>query len=427
MKRLFALFIVMLIILGVTACSIRRENEQKELTVWTLQMNDFSDYMYKVIRNYEKTHPNLQIKWVDVPFSEGEKRTLAAVMTDNPPDLINLNPDFSALLRRRCVQHFPDPTVCKNPDFSALLAQKGTLEEIDPAAVSDYEPEIINALMYNGKLYSIPWYATSAITIYNKALFAQSGIIRLPRTYKELAAIAGKIKEKTGAYVYLPTITENDTMMKILNKYGVSEIEDLNSENSYNVFNMFKELYQNELIPPETITMTHREALEQYMAGKIVFYQGGSNFLNMIKENAPSVYEQTDVMEQIKGPVGQNDISVMNFVIPKRSKMKKEALEFCLYLTNARNQLELAKMTNIIATNSDTLKNKFYNDNSDLTSKARSISAGQLSKMTPQLKQRRNQKEINTQVNSAVQSILLNKTSVNDALDGLTKSLAIFE
>ena len=404
MKRLFALFIVMLIILGVTACSIRRENEQKELTVWTLQMNDFSDYMYKVIRNYEKTHPNLQIKWVDVPFSEGEKRTLAAVMTDNPPDLINLN-----------------------PDFSALLAQKGTLEEIDPAAVSDYEPEIINALMYNGKLYSIPWYATSAITIYNKALFAQSGIIRLPRTYKELAAIAGKIKEKTGAYVYLPTITENDTMMKILNKYGVSEIEDLNSENSYNVFNMFKELYQNELIPPETITMTHREALEQYMAGKIVFYQGGSNFLNMIKENAPSVYEQTDVMEQIKGPVGQNDISVMNFVIPKRSKMKKEALEFCLYLTNARNQLELAKMTNIIATNSDTLKNKFYNDNSDLTSKARSISAGQLSKMTPQLKQRRNQKEINTQVNSAVQSILLNKTSVNDALDGLTKSLAIFE
>ena len=88
---------------------------------------------------------------------------------------------------------------------------------------------------------------------------------------------------------------------------------------------MFKTLYEKDLIPPETITMTHREALEQYMAGKIIFYQGGSNFLNMIRENAPSVYEQTDVMEQFKGPVGQNDISVMNFVIPKRAKMKKEA------------------------------------------------------------------------------------------------------
>ena len=64
-------------------------------------MGDYSGYMYKVIRTYEKEHPNVRIKWVDVPFSEGEKRTLAAVMTDNPPDLINLNPDFSAILAQK--------------------------------------------------------------------------------------------------------------------------------------------------------------------------------------------------------------------------------------------------------------------------------------------------------------------------------------
>ena len=300
MKRILTLLLITITVIGLTACSIRQETSQKEVTVWTLQMGDFADYMYKVIRTYEKSHPNIHIKWVDVPFSEGEKRTLAAVMTDNPPDLINLN-----------------------PDFSALLAQKGTLEEIPEEAVKDYNPEIIKALMYNDKLYSIPWYATSAITIYNKDLFTKSGIVRLPRTYKELAAISEKIKENTGAYAYLPTITENDTMMKILNKYGISELSDLNSVQSIKVFEMFKNLYKKDLIPPETITMTHREALEQYMAGKIVFYQGGSNFLNMIKENAPSIYEQTDVMEQIKGPVGQNDISVMNFVIPKRSKITK--------------------------------------------------------------------------------------------------------
>ena len=400
MKRILTLLLITITIVGLSACSIRQETSQKEVTVWTLQMGDFADYMYKVIRTYEKAHPNINIKWVDVPFSEGEKRTLAAVMTDNPPDLINLN-----------------------PDFSALLAQKGTLEEIPVEAVQDFNPEIIKALMYNDKLYSIPWYATSAITIYNKDLFTKSGIVRLPKTYKELASISEKIKENTGAYAYLPTITENDTMMKILNKYGISELSDLDSAQSIKVFEMFRDLYKKDLIPPETITMTHREALEQFMAGKIVFYQGGSNFLNMIKENAPSVYEQTDVMEQIKGPVGQNDISVMNFVIPKRSKMKKEALEFCLYLTNAQNQLELAKMTNIIATNSDALKDKFYNDNSDLTSKARSISAKQLNHIYPQMKQRRGQKEINNAVNTAVQSILLNKTSAEDSLNKLVKAL----
>lgn len=404
MKKFFTLVLITILIIGLTACSIRQENSQKEVTVWTLQMGDFSDYMYKVIREYEKTHPNLHIKWVDVPFSEGEKRTLAAVMTDNPPDLINLN-----------------------PDFSALLAQKGTLEEINPEDLKSFNPEIVKALMYNDKLYSIPWYATSAITIYNKDLFEKSGIIRLPKTYKELASISEKIKTKTGAYAYLPTITENDTMMKILNKYGISDISDLNSEESKKVFEMFKTLYEKDFIPPETITMTHREALEQYMAGKIIFYQGGSNFLNMIKENAPTIYEQTDITEQFKGPVGQNDMSVMNFVIPKRAKMKKEALEFCLFLTNARNQLELAKMTNIIVTNSEALKDSFYNDNSDLTAKARSISAKQLNHIYPQMKQRRNQKEINNAVNTTVQTILLNKKSAEDALNELVKTLDTVE
>ena len=402
MKKLFALLLITISIIGLTACSIRKENEQKVVTLWTLQMGDFSDYMYKIIRTYEKTHPNIQIKWVDVPFSEGEKRTLAAVMTDNPPDLINLN-----------------------PDFSALLAQKGTLEEIPENAITDFNQEIINSLKYNEKLYSIPWYATSAITIYNKDLFQKSGIIRLPKTYKELAAISEKVKVNTGAYAYLPTITENDTMVKILNKYGISEIEDY--PKAQKVFEMFKNLYQKELIPPESITFTHREALEQYMAGKIVFFQGGANFLNMIKENAPSIYEQTDVAEQIKGPVGQNDFSVMNFVIPSRAKYKKEALDFCLYLTNEHNQLELARMTNVIATNSNALKNNFYNDNSSLEAKARSISAKQINKITPQLRQRRNQKEINTQVNSAVQSALLDKDSIESILEKLSKNLEDIE
>ena len=147
----------------------------------------------------------------------------------------------------------------------------------------------------------------------------------------------------------------------------------------------------------------------------------------MIKENAPSVYEQTDVTEQIKGPVGQNDFSVMNFVIPLRAKHKKEALDFCLYLTNAKNQLELAKMTNVIATNSVALSDSFYNDNTTLEAKARSISAKQIVKITPQLRQRRGQKEINTLVNAAVQSTLLNKDSVENILKNLQASLEQIE
>ena len=51
-------------------------------------------------------------------------------------------------------------------------------------------------------------------------------------------------------------------------------------EEKKKVFDIFKNLYQQDCIPKESITFTHREALEQYMAGKIVFFQGLQFFLS---------------------------------------------------------------------------------------------------------------------------------------------------
>ena len=137
------------------------------------------------------------------------------MLSDNPPDLVNLN-----------------------PDFSATLAHKGALYEIPEESAKQFNKEILNSLKYNNKLYSIPWYATSAVTIYNKDLIRKAGI-PLPETYSGIAQVAQIVRAKTGAYIMLPNITENDTMLKILNKYGVASAELLNSEKAVNVFDMF--------------------------------------------------------------------------------------------------------------------------------------------------------------------------------------------
>lgn len=378
--------IILLVTLLFGAFIFRSKNSSDEVIFWTLQMGNYSDYINRIINEYEKDN-NVKIKWIDVPFSEGEKRTLSAVLSSNPPDLINLN-----------------------PDFSALLAQKGALAEIDRSQLKDFNDEIVDSLSYNGKIYAIPWYATSAITFYNKNLLQSNS---LPKTYKDLMKI-----KKMNAYVFMPAISENDTMLKILNKYGISSYADINSEKSVKVFKMFKDMYNSGLIPKESVTQTHREALEKYMSGQIIFFQAGANFLNMVKENSPLIYEQTQVMPQLIGDLGQYDFSLMNFVIPYKSKHQKEALSFALYLTNEKNQLELAKMTNVIATNKKALNDKFYKEKGkDLMSQARVISALQLNNVNPVLKQQRNQKEINLLVNTAVQNILINNADIQKTLD----------
>ncbi len=364
----------------------KKPTDNNEVVFWTLQMSDFAPYINGVISDFEKENPQIKIKWVDVPFSEGEKRTLASVLSDNPPDLVNLN-----------------------PDFSATLAHKGALWEIPNEASVQFNTEILNSLKTDGKLYSIPWYATSAITIYNKDL-----IDSVPQTYEQVAALAPEIRKK-GAYIMLPNITENDTMLKILNKYPENKKEY--------VLELFKDLYSKDLIPKETVTITLSEALEKYMSGNIALIGAGANFLNIIKENAPSVYAKTDVSTQLHGQLGQNDFSLMNFVIPLRAKHKEEALKFALFLTNDKNQLELAKLTNVLAVNEKTLQNEFYTgyEEDDLMSKARVISAKQLNKLQPVFRTQKNQKDLNNLVNTAVQNILLDKGKTQDILNKISE------
>lgn len=391
-KTLLITIITTFILITSVFFIFKKPAADNKVVFWTLQMSDFAPYINGVIGDFEKENPDIKIKWVDVPFSEGEKRTLASILSDNPPDLVNLN-----------------------PDFSSTLAHKGALQEISKSELSQFNEEILKSLETDGKMFSIPWYATSAITIYNKNLMAV-----VPKTYEQMANLAPDIRKK-GAYITLPNITENDTMLKILNKY--------HKDKKQYVFTLFKDLYSKDLIPKETVTMTLQEALEKYMSENIALIGAGANFLNMIKENAPSTYAKTDVASQIKGDLGQNDFSLMNFVIPLRAKHKDEALKFALFLTNNENQLELAKLTNVLAVNKQTLNNDFYKkyDKNDLMAKARVISAGQLNKLQPVFRTQKNQKEINNLVNNAVQNILLNKGKTQKILNELDKNIKLLE
>lgn len=405
MKRFGLILLLTIFVFAGITLFPKADNDIRQVTFWTLQMGDFSPYINEVIDRFEQVNPDIKIKWIDVPFSEGEKRTLASILSDNPPDLINLN-----------------------PDFTNLLARRGALWEINSDKINSYNPAIIESLKINDKLYSIPWYATSAITIYNKALTDKAGV-RIPKTYEELGEISKIIHDKTGAWAQLPNITENDTMAKILNKYGLNSPEKINGKESVALFDFYKDLYRKNLIPKETVTQTQREALEKYMAEKIVFLQAGANFLNLIKENAPTTYKNTDVSAQLTGKLGQNDFSLMNFIIPKRAKYKDEALQFALFLTNEENQLQLAKLTNVIATNKQALQDDFYTkyEQGDLMSKARVISARQLNKINPVFIPSRNQKEINTIINSATQEILLDKMKTQKILDNLAREWKLLE
>lgn len=371
-----------------------------EVVFWSLQMGTFDGYMKPLIAEFEKQNPDVKIKWIDVPYSEGEKRTLASILSSTPPDLVNLT-----------------------PDFSSVLAQKQALEYIDCAKLKDYNKQITQSLMTDGKCYAVPFYATSSLTFYNKDLLKKAGIKQVPKTYDELNLLAPIIKQKTGVFVTMPTLTENDTLLKILNKSGINTPQTLTSDKSVKIFEGYRELYQKDLIPRESITQNHQEALEKYMSGQLAFIQSGANFLNIVKENAPQVFKHTDVAPQFTGDNGKYDVSVMNLIIPVRAKHKDGALRFALFLTNKQNQIELAKLTTILPVNNLALNDSYFNSytDGDVIAKARVLSAKQLGNLQKNIRFENNHKEILTLLNTTVQQILLGNDDVKKVLESAAK------
>ena len=399
MKKVILAVILILAIAGAGIFGFLKQKnsltKQNELVFWTLQLGTFSEYIQPIIDDFEKSHPEIKILWVDIPYSEGGKRTLAAILSNNPPDLINAT-----------------------PDFSTLLAQKNTLYTFDKNQVEQYLPSIMQSLtLDNGQnYYAIPFYATTAVTFYNKNLTDKINLKSLPKTYEEMYSLSDNAIKKTGAYITMPTINENDTFLKILNKYDL--LEKINSEETIKLVNSYKNLYQKGLIPKESLTQTHREALEKYMSGQLVFYNGGANFLNLIKENAPDTFKVTDITFQMTGSNGKYDFSLMNLIIPKNAKNKELALEFAKLLTDKKNQMDFAKLTTVMPDNKSTLEDKYFtaqNDNS-LQTKARILSAKQLKNALPPI-QYKNQKGLATIVNKTIAEILLDKTETSNGLN----------
>ena len=384
MKKAILLYILIFVSFFIFILSFQRntkDNNKTVITFWTLQLGTFDKYINNIISEYEKENKSVKIKWVDVPYSEGEKRTLAAILSDNTPDLINLT-----------------------PDFSVLLAQKKALYTIKKEKLNQF------SLKYNEEYFGIPFYATSAVTLYNKN-FTNKKI----STYDELFSIL----PKKNSYLTMFSFTENDTLLKLLNKFGINSPENINSNKSIYLFSQFKRMYDENIIPKECVTQTHRDALEKYMSGQLLYLVTGANFINMIKENAPSVYNSTVVIPQLVGDTNLYDFSLMNFVIPKKSKNPDIALDFAIYFTNKANQLELAKMTTILPVNKDALNDDYFkfSKSANIQDTARIISAKQLYNIQTPILNTQKKKELNTLSANYIQEILINNKDIKYSLD----------
>ena len=380
---------------------------KKKFTFWSIQLKPIYEKEIKeVIKTFEQKHPDYKVVWVDIPIAEAQKRTLASILSSAPPDLVNLN-----------------------PDFSIILAQKNALDFFKDEELKDYLPSLVNKLKYQGKIYAIPFYATSPTTIYNKTIYDKCISNGIVSSYDELFNISKQLKNCSKITPWSLNLNENDTLAKILNKYDISSLKtEAEKQKAREIYSKFSEMYKNELLPKDVLAINHREVIERYMSNQAIVVVAGSNFINMIKQNAPDIYKNSDITYQLTGSNKKFDVSLMNLIIPKKSQNKELAREFAFLLTNKENLMKLAKLTTVLPVNLHTLEDEhFKNCSNDLIDKARCYAVKQLNDLNTVTFGEKNTKTINEQINKTAEEILLNNANVEKKIDALSKSVELLQ
>ena len=329
-----------LILTGVVSCLKSPTTTAPQLEFWTMQLQPkFNDYFKDAISKFEATNPGIKVHWVDVPWSAMQSKIQAAMGAKTAPDVVNLN-----------------------PDFAIQLAAKNAWLDLDTAMKQgeskDYLPRIWQAGTLAGKAFSFPWYLTTNVTIYNQELLTKAGIVKPPTTYQELAQAAKQIKEKTGKYAFFTTFSPEDSndVLESLVQMGV-QLVDAQGKAAFNTpagiagFRYWVDLYKQGLLPKESLTQGHQQAIQLYQAGETAMLSAGAPFIDTIAKNAPQIAKVSAVAPQISGQTGKKSVAVMNLVIPRSTKMPDAAVKFALFITNAANQLAFAQASDTLPSN----------------------------------------------------------------------------
>ncbi|WP_030347484.1 ABC transporter substrate-binding protein [Streptomyces sp. NRRL S-1022] len=312
---------------------------------WNLRAN-FKPYFEGLIADFENTYPGTHVKWVDQPAEGYPDKLSAEAAGGTLPDVVNVS-----------------------PDLVAPLAEAGLALDLDKAAGayrSEYLPGAWAGHRIPGRkgTYAFPWYLNTGPLFYNKALFRQAGLDpeRPPKTYDELFADALRMAGETGGKVAtlanVPTIED-------FGRYGVPLMNEQGTGFAFNdpkgveLLTRYKKLYDAKALDPQALTATGESAGKKFLTGAVAMNPGSALDLGNFRKNAPSLYRDIGITDQITS-TGHVNMYVMGVMVSSRSRHTPAAVAFAHFVTDARHQMSFAKKVAIFPSTAGSLDDPYF-------------------------------------------------------------------
>ncbi len=188
-KRVYLLFIA-LVFCGLIACSSEESqtettdspdeasSDQVEISFVAAQYsNETEPFLRQLVEDFESEHPDIKVNLDVIGWDALEQQVNTMISTNQMPDILNIN------------------------HYSSFVGDD-LLYPIDEIISDDLKAKLYDSFLAAGQMdgtqYAIPFLASIRGLYYNKAIFEQAGIESPPETWQELRETAKKIKEETG-------------------------------------------------------------------------------------------------------------------------------------------------------------------------------------------------------------------------------------
>lgn len=284
-----------------------------------------------IIDEYMEENPNVSIE-VEALDEEAYKTKFKAYSMDGMPDIV---------------------TIWGQPSFLSEILEAGVLAELDEEDYAEYGffEGSLEGFKRDGKLYGLPRNTDVDGFYYNQKMFQDNGW-EVPKTYDELLALAGKIREKgiipvamdgkdgwtltgyfsdvlyklTGGYqdVVSRAVEEGDFSDPIFAK-GIELVRDANDAG------LFQDGYASQ---------DYGTTMNLFTTGQAAMFYMGSWEASMALNSAIPEEIRTNIrvftMPQIEGgKAGETDFAIWHgggYAVSASSKVKDEAVKFLNYM-----------------------------------------------------------------------------------------------
>jgi multiple sugar transport system substrate-binding protein len=339
------------------------EEKNKQLLFWCSNNPREINFCTTLTNAWNNGHINNIIHIQPIPEGQSsEEVILAAVVGKTTPDIY-------ANMWQGNVEMYARSGV-----LIPLDTLKGFLQFIHERCDSAVIKEITSV---DGHIYQVPWKVNPFMTIYNKNLFAENGIVDLPKTYTAYLNDAETFKNNTrknGEQKWFGyTEVKEIWYQRLFNFYPlylaasggapliVNNKAAFNNKYAVGVFRFLQSLYTNEYFSRENLTASNDPFVTEQIATKFTGPWEINFLLSIPGRNFEIDYSQPPVPDDHRGPV-YTYADPKNIVVFNTCTHPQEAWDFIQTLIDKQGDLKFLEITGQLPRRKNLDTDIFYSD-----------------------------------------------------------------